>query len=262
MSSHVWMWELDHSEGWALMLSNCSAREDSWKPLGLQGDQTSQSERKSIMNIHWKDWCWSWSSNTLSTWWEVLTQLKRPWCWERLKAGGEGDDRGWDDWMASLTQWTWVWVSSGSWSSTGKAGMMQSMGSQRVGHNWATELNWTDGLSCGHVWLWKLNCKEGRMLKNWYLWTVVLKKTLRVPWIARRSKQSILREINLGYSLEGLMLKLRFQYFGHLMWTADSLEKSLMLGKIEGSRRRRCQRMRWLDGITDAMDINLGKLGG
>ena len=114
MSSHVWMWELVHTEGWALMLSNCSAREDSWKPLGLQGDQTSQSERKSIMNIHWKDWCWSWSSNTLSTWWEVLTQLKRPWCWERLKAGGEGNDRGWDGWMASLTQWTRVWANSRS----------------------------------------------------------------------------------------------------------------------------------------------------
>ena len=81
-----------------------------------------------------------------------------------------------------------------------------------------------------------------------------------VPWIARRSNQSILREINSEYSLEGLMLKLKLQYFGHLMRTADSLEKSLMLGKIEGRRRRGCQRMRWLDGITDAMDMNFGKL--
>ena len=76
------------------------------------------------------------------------------------------------------------------------------------------------------------------------------------PWTARRSNQSILRE----YSLEGLVLKLKVRYFGHLMQTADSLEKSLMLGKIEGRRRRGCQRMRWLDGITDAMDLNLGKL--
>ena len=67
---------------------------------------------------------------------------KRPWCWERLKAGGEGDDRGWDGWMASLTWWTWIWASSRSWWWTGKPGMLQSMGSQRVGHNWATELNW------------------------------------------------------------------------------------------------------------------------
>ena len=70
------------------------------------------------------------------------TRLKRPWCWERLKAGGEGDDRGWDDWMASLTQWTWVWVNSGSWRWTGRPDMLQSMGSQRVGHDWANELNW------------------------------------------------------------------------------------------------------------------------
>ena len=71
-----------------------------------------------------------------------MTHLKRPWCWERLKAGGEGDDRGWDGWMASPTRWTWVWISSGSWCWTGKPGALQSMGSQRVGHNWATELNW------------------------------------------------------------------------------------------------------------------------
>ena len=68
--------------------------------------------RKSILNIHWKDWCWSWSSNTLAAWCEELTHWKIPWCWERLKAGGEGDDRGLDEWMASLTQWTWVWANS------------------------------------------------------------------------------------------------------------------------------------------------------
>ena len=83
---------------------------------------------------------------------------------------------------------------------------------------------------------------------------------LKVLWTARRSNQSVLREINPEYSLEGLMLKLKLQYFGHLMRTANSLEKSLMLGKIEGRRRRGCQRMRWLDSISDAMDINLGKL--
>ena len=82
----------------------------------------------------------SWSSNTLATWCEELTHWKRPWCWERLKAGGEGDDRAWDGWMASLTRWTWIWASSGSWWWTGKPGMLQSMGLQRVGHNWVTEL--------------------------------------------------------------------------------------------------------------------------
>ena len=71
-----------------------------------------------------------------------MTHLKRPWCWERLRAGGEGDDRGWDGWMASLTQWTWVWVNSGSWWWIGRPGMLWFVGSQRVGHDWATELNW------------------------------------------------------------------------------------------------------------------------
>ena len=85
---------------------------------------------------------WSWNSNTLATWCEELTHLKRPSFWERLKAGGEGDDRGWDGWMAPPTQWTWVWVNSGSWWWTGRPGVVQSMGLQRVGHDWATELNW------------------------------------------------------------------------------------------------------------------------
>ena len=92
---------------------------------------------------YWKDWCWSWNSNISATWCKELTHWERPWCWERLKAGGEGDDRGWDGWMASPTQWTWVWASSRSWWRTGSPGMLQSMGSQRVRHNWATELNWT-----------------------------------------------------------------------------------------------------------------------
>jgi len=93
-----------------------------------------------VLNIHWKDWHWSWSSSTLATCCEELTHLKRPWCWERLKAGGEGDDGGWDGWMASPTQWTWAWVNSRSWWWTGRPGVLQSMGSQRVRHNWMTEL--------------------------------------------------------------------------------------------------------------------------
>ena len=124
------------------MLLNCGIGEDSWESLGLQGDPTSPSQGKSVLNIHWKDWCWSWNSNTLATWCEELTLWKRPWCWERLKVAGEGDNRGWDGWIASPTQWTWVWVSSRSWWRTGKPGMLQSAGSQRVGLKWATELNW------------------------------------------------------------------------------------------------------------------------
>ena len=144
-SSHVWMWELDHKESWALKnwcFQTCGVREDSWESLGLQ-DQTSQSERKSVLNVHWKDWCWC--SNTLATWCKELTQWKRPWCWARLKAGGEGDDRGWQrmrGWMASPIWWTWVWAGSGSWWWTGKPRVLQSMGSQRVRYDWATELNW------------------------------------------------------------------------------------------------------------------------
>ena len=89
-------------------------------------------------------WYWSWNSSTLATSCEELTHWKRLWCWEGLRAGGEGDDRGWDGWMASLTPWTWVWVNSGSWWWTGRPGVLRFMGSQRVGHDWATELNWTE----------------------------------------------------------------------------------------------------------------------
>ena len=85
--------------------------------------------------------------HTLATWCKELTHLKRPWCWERLRAGGEGDDRRWDGWMASVTQWIWVWMDSGSWW-TGRPGVLRFMGSQRVGHDWATELNWYSKHHC------------------------------------------------------------------------------------------------------------------
>ena len=101
--------------------------------------RSNQSVLKEIiLNIHWKDWRWRWNSNTLATWCKELTHWIRPRCWERLKAGGEGDDRGWCAWMASPTQWTRVWVNSGSWWYTGRPGMLQFMGSQRVGHDGAT----------------------------------------------------------------------------------------------------------------------------
>ena len=107
--------------------------------------------------------------------------------------------------------------------------------------------------------MWELDYKESWALKNWCFWTMVL-KILRAPWTATRSNPSILKEISPGCSLEGRMLKLKLQYSGHLMRRADSLEKTLMLGKIEGRRRRGRQRMRWLDGITASMDMGLGVL--
>ena len=124
------------------MLLNCGAEEDSWESLGLQGDQTNQSKGN-------QPWIFIGRTNA-----EAETPTLRPpdaksWhfrndgCWERLKAGGKGNNRGWDGWMASLTQWTWVWVNSGSWWWTGRPGVLQSLGLQRAWHDWVTELNWT-----------------------------------------------------------------------------------------------------------------------
>ena len=137
------MWKFDYKESWAPKnwCLNCGVREDSWVPWTAR--RSKQSILKEISpGVHWKDWCWSWNCNTLATWCEELTHWRRPWCWEKLRAGREGDDRGWDSWMASPTQWTWVWVSSGSWWWTGRPDVLQSMGWQRVGHDWVTELNW------------------------------------------------------------------------------------------------------------------------
>ena len=156
------------------MLLNCDVGEDSWESLGLQGDQTSQSWRKSSLNILWKDWCWSWSSNTLTTWCKELTRLKRPWCWERLKVGGKGDTRGWDGWMVSPTQWTCIWVNSRSSWWTGKPGVLQSMELQRVKHDWATELNWLRVRNNpgfvkfeAYVILKKIKIQKYKQYKNW-----------------------------------------------------------------------------------------------
>ena len=129
-------WRIDAFELWC------------WRRL-LRVPWTVRRSNQSILKeispgVHWKSWCWSWNSKTLATWCEKLIHWKRPWCWERLRAGGEGDDRGWDGWMVSPTQRTWVWVNSGSWWGTGRPGVLWFMALQRVGHDWVTELNWTD----------------------------------------------------------------------------------------------------------------------
>ena len=115
------------------------------------------------------------------------------------------------------------------------------------------------GFSISHVWMWGLDYKESWALKNWCFELQCWRRLSRVPWTARRSNQSILKEIGPKYSMKGLVLKLKLQSFGHLMRRADSIEKTLMLGKIEGRRRKGQQRMRWLDGITDSMDMGLGR---
>ena len=138
------MWELDYKESWALK-NQCFwtvvLEETLESPLDYKVIKHVHPEKKLVLNIHWKDWCWSWNFNTSATWCEelthiVFTHLKRLWCWERLKAGAEGDERGWDGWMASLPQWTWVWVNSGSWWWTGRPDIVQSIGSQRFRQNW------------------------------------------------------------------------------------------------------------------------------
>ena len=135
------MWELDHNEGWRaeeLMLSNCDAGEDSWESLGQQGDKTSQSYRKLILNIHWKNWCWSWSSYTFTTWCEEPAHWKNP---NAGKDWGHEEKRTSEDEMVGRHHWLngWVWANFRIQWRTGKHGVLQLMGSQRAGYDLATE---------------------------------------------------------------------------------------------------------------------------
>ena len=138
------IWTIKKAEYWRIDIFELWCwRRLLWVPwTAKRSNQSIIKDPKSVLNFLWKDWCWSWNSNTLAIWCEELTHWKRPWCWERFKEGGEMDDRGWDGWMASLTQWTWVWASSGSWWWTGKPCMLQSMGLQSQTRliDW-TELN-------------------------------------------------------------------------------------------------------------------------
>ena len=141
-SSHIWMWELDHKECWVLK-NWCFWTAVLEKTLELQGDLTSQSWRRSVLNIHWKKCCWSWISNTLAAWCKELTHWKRLWCWERFTVGEE-DNRGWDGWMASPTWWEWIWASFRSWWWTGEP-VMQPWGRKESCVHEVTEtelLNW------------------------------------------------------------------------------------------------------------------------
>ena len=143
-SGHVWMWELDCEESWA-------PKNWCFWIVVLEKTLESPLDCKEIQPVHskadqgvlWKGWCWSWNSSTLVTSCEELTHWKRLWWWEGLGAGREGDDRGWDGWMASPTRWTGVWVNSGGWWWTRRPGVLRFMGSQKVRHDWVTELNWT-----------------------------------------------------------------------------------------------------------------------
>ena len=139
-------------ESWTVKKAECQ-RIDAFKlwcwRRFLRVPWTTRRSKQSILKesalaFLWKEWCYSWNSSTLATSCKVLTHRKRLWCWEGLGAGGEGGDRRWDGWMASPTQWTWVWVNSGSWWWTGRPGVLWFIGSQRVGHDWVTDLNWTD----------------------------------------------------------------------------------------------------------------------
>ena len=157
------------------MLLNCGVGEDSWASLGLQGGPTSPFWRRSALGFLWREWCWSWNSSTLATSCVELTYWKRLWCWEGLVAGGEGDDRRWDGWMASLTRWTWVWVNSGNWWWTGRPGVLQFMGSQRVGQDWVTELNWTSFTLTYLEWVGTLTQKIKDKQELSDIWYILLK---------------------------------------------------------------------------------------
>ena len=172
-SGHVWMWELDYKESWA---------QKNWCFWTVVLEKTLKSplDCKEIQQVHPKgDQSWVFIGRTAveaetPVLWPPDAHLKRPWCWEGLRGGGEVDERRWDGWIASLTQWTWVWVNSRSWWWIGRPGVLQFMGLQ----SWTWLSNWTElsriqsyCFSSSHVWMWELDHKEGWVPKNWCLWS-------------------------------------------------------------------------------------------
>ena len=146
-SGHVRMWKLNCEERWAQKnwwIWTVELEKTVESPLDCKETQPVRSKGDQSWDFFGRNDAKGWNSSTLATSWEELIHWKRLWCWEGLGAGGEGDDRGWDGWMASTTWWTWVWVNSGSWWWTGRPGVLRFMGLQRVRHDWATELNWTE----------------------------------------------------------------------------------------------------------------------
>ena len=156
-------------ESWTIKKAACrkindfGVGEDSWEPLGLQGDPTSPSWSRSVLGVHWKDWCWSWNCNILATWCEKLAHLKRPWSWERLRAGREGDDRGWDGWMASPTQWTWVWVNLWVGDGQGSLACYGPWGRKESDMTEQLNLNWTE-------WSWSWTCFRISLQLTWHIY--------------------------------------------------------------------------------------------
>ena len=214
------------------MRLNCGVGEDSWESLGLQGNPTSQSSRKSFLNIHWKDWCWSWSSNTLATWWEELTPWKRPNSWKDWR---QKEKRTTEDEMVG-----WHYQLDGH-EFEQDLGAGEGQGSlvcysPWVAKHWTWQSNWTK-LMVFPVVMYRCESWTRKKAEHWRIDAFKLRcwrRLLRVPWTARRSNQSILKKINPGYASEGLILKVKLHYFGHLMWRTNSLEKTLMQSQIVG----------------------------
>ena len=202
------MWELDYKESWAP--KNWSFWTVVLKTL------ESPLDCKEIQLVHSKgnqSWIFTGrtyaEAETLATWCEELTHLKRPWCWERLKAGGEGGDRGWDGWMAWPTQQTWVRVDSGSWWWTGRPGVLRFMGSQRVGHDWATELNWTEVRE--KWWMWMMSFNTSSLWGSCYYWPQFTEEETgsggSATWTVSASPLYPPKQPHLPYSAQGLILQ-------------------------------------------------------
>ena len=170
-SSHVLMWELEYKESWALknwcfwtvVLENTLE-----SPLDCKEIQPVHPKGDHSLGVQWKDWCWSWNSNTLAIWWEELIHWKRPWCWEGLKAEGKGADWGWDGWMASPTRLRWVWVSPGSWWWT-RVGWPAAVHGVTMSQTWLSD--WTE-LNC-KVWEGLIDLKHSKCGIAWQDWLVL-----------------------------------------------------------------------------------------